>query len=63
MHCGGDNGGQQTDRGQRPQGRGEEATQLKNPLTKTATKRNKDGGRFMAVKKTARKFKGVRREK
>lgn len=38
-------------------------TQLKNPLTKTATKRNKDGGRFMAVKKTARKFKGVRREK
>ncbi|MBR1211297.1 hypothetical protein [Bradyrhizobium sp. JYMT SZCCT0180] len=38
-------------------------TQLKNPLTKTSTKRNKKGGQFMAVKKTAMKFKGVRREK
>ena len=38
-------------------------TQLKNPLTKTSTKRNKKGGEFMAVKKTAKKFKGVRREK
>ena len=28
-------------------------TQLKNPLTKTMTKRNKVGGKFMAVKKTA----------
>jgi hypothetical protein len=37
-------------------------TQLKNPLTKTSTKRNKKGGAFMAVKKTAKKFKGVRRE-
>ena len=35
----------------------------KNPLTKTLTKRNKNGGQFMAVKKTAVKFKGVRREK
>jgi hypothetical protein len=38
-------------------------TQLKNPLTKTSTKRNKKGGQFMAVKKSAKKFKGVRREK
>jgi hypothetical protein len=38
-------------------------TQLKNKLTGTATKRNKNGGEFMAVKKTAKKFKGVRREK
>jgi hypothetical protein len=38
-------------------------TQLNNPLTKTATKRNKTGGQFMAVKKSAKKFKGVRREK
>jgi hypothetical protein len=34
-------------------------TQLKNPLTKTETKRNKKGGQFMAVKKTTKKFKGV----
>jgi hypothetical protein len=27
------------------------------------TKRNKKGGKFMTVKKTAKKFKGVRREK
>ena len=38
-------------------------TQLMNPLTKTETKRNKKGGQFMAVKKTAKKFKGVRKEK
>ena len=38
-------------------------TQLKNPLTKASTKRNKKGGRFMAVKKSPKKFKGVRREK
>lgn len=38
-------------------------TQLKNPLTKTSTKRSKNGGQFMAVKKSAKKFKGVRREK
>jgi hypothetical protein len=38
-------------------------TQLKNPLTKTSTKRNKKGGQFMAVKKSAKKFKGVRNEK
>jgi hypothetical protein len=38
-------------------------TQLKNPLTKTSTKRNKKGGQFMTVKKSAKKFKGVRREK
>jgi hypothetical protein len=38
-------------------------TQLKNPLTKTSTKRNKVGGQFMAVKKSAKKFKDVRRER
>jgi hypothetical protein len=38
-------------------------TQLKNKLTGTSTKRNKKGGQFMAVKKTATKFKGVRQEK
>jgi hypothetical protein len=38
-------------------------TQLKNPLTKTSTKRNKKDGQFMTVKKSAKKFKGVRREK
>jgi hypothetical protein len=38
-------------------------TQLKNPLTQTSTKRNKKGGQFMAVKKSAKKFKGVRRER
>ena len=38
-------------------------TQLKNPLTKTSTKRSKNSGKFMAVKKSAKKFKGVRREK
>jgi hypothetical protein len=38
-------------------------TQLKNPLTKTPTKRNKTGGQFMAVKKSAKEFKGVRKEK
>jgi hypothetical protein len=38
-------------------------TQLKNPLTKTAIKRDKAGGQFMAVKKSAKKFKGVRRER
>jgi hypothetical protein len=38
-------------------------TQLKNPLTKTSIKRNKKSGEFTAVKKSAKKFKGVRREK
>jgi hypothetical protein len=38
-------------------------TQLDNPLTKTKTKRNKKSGSFMAVKKSAKKFKGVRRER
>ncbi|MET4296771.1 hypothetical protein ABIB06_003711 [Bradyrhizobium sp. LB8.2] len=38
-------------------------TQLKNKLTKSATKRNKTSGEFMAVKKSAKKFKGVRKEK
>ena len=35
---------------------------LKNPLTKTPTKRNKRR-QLMTVKKSARKFRGVRREK
>ena len=40
-------------------------SQLKGKLMgKTAwTKRNKKGGQFMAVKKSKKKFKGVRREK
>ena len=38
-------------------------SQLKNPLTMTSTKPNKTGGQFMAVKKSAKKFKGVRKEK
>lgn len=38
-------------------------TQLKNPLTRTATKRNKKDGEFMAGKKSPKKFKGVRKEK
>lgn len=40
-------------------------TQLKGKLMgKTAwTKRNKKGGQFMAVKKSKKKFKGVRRER
>lgn len=38
-------------------------SQLKNPLTNTATKRDKTNGEFMAVKKSAAKFKGIRMEK
>ena len=38
-------------------------TQLKNPLTKTATKRDKTSGEFMSVKKSPMKYKGVRKEK
>ena len=38
-------------------------TQLKNPLTKTSTKRNRKGGQFIAVKKSAVKYKGIRKEK
>ncbi len=44
-------------------GAAKKRTQLKNPLTKTSTKRNKVDGEFMAVKKTTKKFKGVRKEK
>ena len=35
-------------------------TQLKNPLTKTFTKRDKVSGQFISVKRSAEKFKGVR---
>jgi hypothetical protein len=39
-------------------------TQLKNKLMGDAwTKRDKKSGEFMAVKKSAKKFKGVRKEK
>ncbi|MBR1034622.1 hypothetical protein [Bradyrhizobium liaoningense] len=38
-------------------------TQLKNPLTKTSTKRNRKGGQFIAIKKSAVKYKGIRKEK
>jgi hypothetical protein len=56
-------GRQQTHWRQCTQRRREEAHPVKNPLTKTSTKRNKKGGQFMAVEKNATKFKGVRREK
>ena len=38
-------------------------TQLKNKLAGSWTKRSKETGKFMDVKKTPKKFKGVRREK
>ena len=38
-------------------------TQLKNKLAGSWTKRDKKSGEFMDVKKSAKKFKGVRREK
>jgi hypothetical protein len=38
-------------------------TQLKNPITKTLTKRNKEDGQFLAVKKSEKKYKGVCSEK
>lgn len=38
-------------------------SQLKNMLTDSWTKRSKKSGEFMDVKKSPKKFKGVRREK
>ena len=38
-------------------------TQLKNKLTGTHTKRSKQTGEFMDLKKSKTKFKGVRKEK
>jgi hypothetical protein len=38
-------------------------TQLKNKLAGGWTKRSKKSGEFVDVKKTAKKFKGVRKEK
>ena len=38
-------------------------SQLENPITGTMTKRNKESGKFMDVKTTEGKFKGVRKEK
>jgi len=38
-------------------------TQLKNKLAAGWTKRSKKSGKFMDVKKSPKKFKGVRREK
>ena len=38
-------------------------TQLKNKLAGSWTKRSKKSGKFMDVKKSAKKFKGIRREK
>lgn len=38
-------------------------SQLDNPITGTMTKRNKESGKFMDVKSTEGKFKGVRKEK
>lgn len=60
---GGAHGSEQAHRRQLSYGRGKERAQSKNPMTKASTKRNKKGGQFMAVKKSTKKFKGVRREK
>jgi hypothetical protein len=59
---GGSHGRQQTDGGQ---GAVKRRSQRKSMLMgKTAwTKRNKNSGEFMDVKKSKKKFKGVRREK
>ena len=38
-------------------------TQLKNPLDRDFNETRQDSGEFMAVKTTAKKFKGVQREK
>jgi hypothetical protein len=38
-------------------------SQLENPITGTMTKRDKESGEFMDVKKEEGKFKGVRAEK
>jgi hypothetical protein len=38
-------------------------TQIKNKLAGGWTKRSKKSGKFIDVKKTAKKFKGVRKEK
>lgn len=38
-------------------------SQLENPITGTMTKRDKETGEFMDVKKEEGKFKGVRTEK
>jgi hypothetical protein len=66
LKTGGNDGGEQAGRRQRAQGRGQEKrTQLKTRLGGVTawTKRSKTSGEFMAVKKPAKKFKGVRREK
>ena len=41
----------------------EKRSQLKNKLAGSWTKRSKKTGEFMGVKKSSKKFKGVRREK
>jgi hypothetical protein len=38
-------------------------TQLKNKIAGSWTKRSKESGKFIDVKKSPKKFKGVRREK
>jgi hypothetical protein len=66
-----DDGGRQTGRRQRAQGRGQERSQLKTRLGGVTawTKRSKTCGEFMALKKpaakkkAANKFKGVRQER
>jgi hypothetical protein len=62
---GADDGRQHTQRRQCPQGRRKKRTQLKTKLSGATawTKRSKTSGEFMAVKKAAKNFKGVRREK
>jgi hypothetical protein len=60
VKTGGTHGSQHAGRRQARKGSVKKRTQLKNPLTRTSIRRNKNGGQFMAVKKTAKKFKGVR---
>jgi hypothetical protein len=51
-------GSQHAGRRQARKGSVKKRTQLKNPLTRTSIKRNKNGGQFMAVKKTAKEVQG-----
>jgi hypothetical protein len=57
------NGREQTRRRQCASGRGRKRTQLKNKIAGSWTKRNKQSGEFMDVKRSPKKFKGVRGEK
>jgi len=60
---GDDDGGKQTGRRQCAQGRRKEADAVEEPADKDVNQAQQKGGQFMAVKKSAKKFKGVRQEK